>query len=54
MKYERSKFINDLKLLISSCDNGVIEYDYAELVNNFDHNSNCKQVAENIKRFLNK
>ena len=53
VKIDKSKTINDLKSLISSCDQGVVDFDFKNLVENFDNGKNCHQVAINIKNFLN-
>ena len=53
VKIDKSKTINDLKSLISSCDQGVVDFDFKNLVENFDNGKNCHQVAINIKNFIN-
>ena len=53
MKFDKSKFLNNFKSLVSSCDDGVVDYDFKDLVENFDNKKNCVQVAINIKNFIN-
>ena len=53
IKFDKSKSLNDIKSLVSSCNEGVINYNYKSMVENFDHNKNCNQVARDLEKFIN-
>ena len=53
-QFDKTKFLNDLKKLLSTCDKGVISSNYEFMVNNFDKNVNCSQIINNLNKFIEK
>lgn len=53
-QFDKTKFLNDIKKLLSSCDKGVISSDYEFMVDNFDKNINCSQIINNLNKFIEK
>tara|TARA_B100001741_G_C16544201_1_gene595902 strand:- start:137 stop:1513 length:1377 start_codon:yes stop_codon:yes gene_type:complete len=53
-QFDKTKFLNDLKKLLSSCDKGLISDYYEFMADNFDKNVNCTQVINNLNKFIEK
>tara|TARA_B100001250_G_C19795598_1_gene788566 strand:+ start:824 stop:2200 length:1377 start_codon:yes stop_codon:yes gene_type:complete len=53
-QFDKTKFLNDLKKLLSSSDKGVISDYFEFMVDNFDKNVNCTQVINNLNKFIEK
>ena len=53
-QFDQTKFLNELKKLLSNCDKGVISSDYEFMVDNFDKNVNCSQIINNLNKFIEK
>tara|TARA_B100001057_G_C22867271_1_gene957091 strand:+ start:534 stop:2018 length:1485 start_codon:yes stop_codon:yes gene_type:complete len=52
-QFDKSKFINDLQKLLSTCDKGVIS-NHGRSMNNYDENLNCTQIIKNLNKFIEK
>ncbi|MBD1161916.1 hypothetical protein IDH30_06535, partial [Pelagibacterales bacterium SAG-MED15] len=51
-QFDKTKFINDLQKLLSTCDKGIIA-DYGSSYE-FDKNLNCTQIINNLNKFIEK
>ena len=52
-QFDKTKFINDLQKLLSTCDKGII-VDYSSSHDKFDKVLNCTQIINNLNKFIEK